>query len=305
MRINDIDRYYPGNEAIDPLSDFSHEHVVKLHEAVAPATIGLREYEHRTVEVDEATLQNLHIASENLRQIKRMLPYGAGNMKADIFYTQGESWARSEMVFEESDGLLSDAVRAASHQSGHCGEMANVSYVLLAQKQINAPVFRVKDRHWDHNYVVIGDPRDPRWGERNTTIVDSWVRYPAATTLAESVDRQPFFPAAYQKPPGAPPAPQAMCLRNITHVSTASVNEYLRGQGFSDVGTDLLEDIDDEEGLNNQNNERTAVKDPSTIFMARNQAPGGESMDQIAQATIDRQRVAQRAQEAYFSANEP
>ncbi|PPZ37261.1 type III effector, partial [Escherichia coli] len=87
----------------------------------------------------------------------------------------------------KKSAAIPNALMAARYQAGNCNEMADVSYTLLAQKRINAPVLLLDDNDWDHKYVLIGDPRDQIWGEKNTVVVDPWVRYPSATTLDQSI----------------------------------------------------------------------------------------------------------------------
>jgi len=112
-----------------------------------------------------------------------------------------------------SSTVLEYARAGAEAQGGACVEHASLAYAALATRKIDAPVMRVSDRNVDHAYVVIGDPRDPRWGEKNTVVVDPWVRYPTSFTLSESgsLNHTPFMPAVVEREPGSAPP----CVRLV------------------------------------------------------------------------------------------
>ncbi|RLM27745.1 hypothetical protein BIY29_01280 [Brenneria alni] len=289
------DRYFPGGVTVNPLENFSREHIVKLHDAVNAGHLGIGAYEGKRVSVSASTMEHLQLAQETLRKVKMILPYGAGNQKADIIYTQGESLARSLMrnLETSSSTPFYNAKEAARHQVGECEEHANVAYTLLAQKRINAPILHVEDNDWDHHYVLIGDPRDQTWGEKDTVVVDPWVRYPSAVTIEQADNRHPNPQPHQQRERNASPSPGAQILNRITHISTAEVSQYLSDNNYPAIGPESLAFIDQSDAMTNFCDEKTVSKDPSTRYSSN--LFNARSMDDIAQATVSRQRAAQQA----------
>ncbi|MHA6911251.1 type III effector [Ralstonia pseudosolanacearum] len=235
-------------------------------------------------------MDNLKIAETTVRQVKRMLPYGGGNQKPDVTYTEGESWARRSMLRDETycQDPIQHAKEVVRYQAGNCAEHANVSYALLAGRQLNAPLLRASDGNDDHAYVLIGDPRDPYWGERDTVVVDAWVTHPSAFTLAEADDLHPNM-TPFQRSRYSAPDPDAN-LRNVRHVTTEEVNQYLSEYSRPDVGPALLDYIDQYVDTNKFFNTKTSADDPSTRY--GDSSFTSKSMDRIAESTVDRQREA-------------
>ncbi|RLM27742.1 hypothetical protein BIY29_01265 [Brenneria alni] len=288
------DRYFPGGRVVNPLANLAQEPVVKLHEAVSARTLGIGNYEGRHISVNSSTMAHLGLAQETLRKVKMMLPYGAGNQTAEVVYTGGESWARTKMARNVPlNNLISDALHFARCQAGNCSEMADLTYALLAQTRINAPVMRVNDTHWDHAYVLIGDPRDQSWGESNTVVVDPWVRYPSASTLAQAVNRTPKFSSYLSRSCNEAPVPEAQALNNIRHITTDEVERYLPSINSPAIGDELLEDLYIFRALDNMRDEKIVARDPSTLYSSPDHP--ASAMDDIAQATVDRQRAVQWA----------
>lgn len=299
---NAINRYFHGDgiTEVDPLANFHRENIVRLHESVTPQELGIGDYQHRYVSVSASTLEHLQLAQETIRKVKMMLPYDSANQKAGVIYTKGESWGRKEMLHELdiSNDPVSDAVNHARYQAGWCSETADLSYALLAQQHINAPVMRVGDRAWDHAYVLIGDPRDQTWGEDNTVIVDPWVRYPSATTLAQSINRHPGD-ITHQRTMNAAPAPEAQALRRINHVRTAEVNAFLEQKGRPEIGDELNEELEYSGIMDTMYDEKLVAGDPSTRYYHPER--GIATMDEIASATVRWQLAAQNAMDNYVS----
>ncbi|RLM27746.1 hypothetical protein BIY29_01285 [Brenneria alni] len=302
------DRYFPGGVTVNPLENFSREHVVKLHEAVSAHSLGIGNYEGRHISVNSSTIEHLRLAQDTLRKVKMMLPYGAGNQKSEVIYTGGESWARTRMLRHiPVSNPIDGALNTARHQAGNCSEIADVGYALLARQRINAPILRVADREWDHSYVLIGDPRDHTWGEKDTVIFDPWVRYPAAATLAQALNRNPAANPLFQRARNTAPAPEAQALNYVSHVTTNEVARYLSSQNKPSIGSSLLEDIfrpiesgDDmfaemcsASGIGDMPDEKIAVRDPSTRYSSG--IHNASTVDGIAQTTVSRQYAVQQA----------
>ncbi|PWC15009.1 type III effector [Brenneria roseae subsp. americana] len=288
-------RYFPGGITVNPLENFNQERVVKLHNAVSAQELGTGAYEGKRINVSSSTMEHLQLAQETLRKVKMMLPYGAGNQKVEMIYTGGESSARALMHREKSsqDAPIPNSRQAARYQAGNCEETSDLSYALLAQKRINAPVLLVGDSDWDHKYVLIGDPRDQNWGERNTVVVDPWARYPSAATLDQTIRRNPYPGAEYQRARNADPLPGAQALNSIRHVTTAEVAHYLAEENLPSIGADFLEWFSQSDVTADMFDEKTVARDPSTRYSTH--MFNAKSMDDIAQPTVSRQRAAQHA----------
>ncbi|MDX5628069.1 MULTISPECIES: hypothetical protein [unclassified Brenneria] len=287
-------RYFSGESTVDPLADIRQESVVKLHDVVSADYLGITRFTGKNIRVDASTMENLKLAQETLRKVKRMLPYGAGNQKADVIYTKGESAMRLLMLRERaaSPFPVVNAKEVARHQAGNCGEQAELSYTLLAGQRVNAPVQYVSDKNWDHEYVLIGDPRDQFWGDQHTVVVDPWVRFPTAVTLAQAHNRNPDFPALYQIARNADPLPGSQALHHIKHVTSAEVSQFMQEEGIPPIGVELLDWINDSGETQHMFDEKNVAKDPSTRYSSN--FFNAVSMDEIASATVDRQKAAQR-----------
>jgi hypothetical protein len=270
--------------------------IVKLHQSVSPDSLGLGSFTHARVEVSDSTLNHLRNASDVLLKTKRLLPFGAGNQKADIIHSQGESAARTVMLIDHHPRFAAPLVagrQAAQYQGGKCRQHSNVAYTLLAGQKIDAPVMMVNDQHQDHGYCLIGDPRDPRWGERSTVVVDAWPGYPVAGTLAQSTNRHPAFPAHYQRPPGAAPSQAAAsALQDVPTVDREAVNAFLQSKELPVVGHGLLKYLSENRVSFNLRDEKLAVRDPSVAYHSPSE-PEGETMDDIDVETVEKQRRGQ------------
>ncbi|MBF9172268.1 type III effector [Xanthomonas campestris pv. campestris] len=279
------------------LAGFDQESIVKLHEYTAPEFLGLSKFSSKKKKVNASTMQNLKLAEDAVLKVKYLLPYGAGNQKTDISYTQGESWARRAMLRdnEYNQDPIQNAGRTVAYQAGNCNEHANVGYTLLAASSLNAPLLRVSDADEDHAYVLIGDPRDPTWGEKDTVVVDAWVTHPTAMTLDQSKGLNPQPTPLFQRPPRAQPDARATAaLANVSPVSTENVNKYLLEQrGAPEIGQPLLRHIDAYVDTSKFFNERVSVGDPSTRYQSS--ALSSKSFDKIMYCTIEKENYADAA----------
>lgn len=278
--------------------------IVKLHRSVSPNALGLASFAGSRVEVSAATMNHLRNASDVLLRTKRLLPFGAGNQKADIIHSQGEAAARTAMLIDQHPGFPAPIIaskQAAQFQGGKCRQHADVTYTILAGQKIGAPVMMVNDQHQDHGYCLIGDPRDPRWGDAATVVVDAWPGYPVASTLAQSVNRHPVFPAHYQRPPGAAPSEVAIsALQDVQTINRDAVNAFLQSKQWPVVGHGLLKYLSENRDSLNLRDEKLAVQDPSVAYYSRDE-PAGETMDNIAAETVDKQRRAHAAMDRFNS----
>lgn len=292
--------FYNRRSSVNPLSGLGAQSVVKIHKECEPEELGVSSFSCRKVTVRSTTLKNLKIASEVLREVRHMLPHGPGNQEANVVLSKGESWARASVArtrVNRSSTVLEYARAAAEAQGGSCKEHASLAYAALSTRTINAPVMRVNDRNVDHSYVVIGDPRDPQWGERNTVVVDPWVRLPTAVTLAEG------GPLGYTLGPGgdlrsvnAPPDPDATdLLSSIQPVSRAEVEQMLAENDMPAIGDALVDYID--ENVKPQvhfYDIRPSARDPSVKY-SDSRLSGGKTMDQMTSAALNYEKQANLA----------
>ena len=295
-RIRQYDRYFSEGLTASPLERLDHETIVTIHAAVTPQNIDLPAYRSKKVEVDSTTLTALRIADRTHQEVKCLLPYGSGNRKAEVIYTEGESWAREEIqhalaMEHANDSHFKMNKHVLAFQAGNCGEHAAIAYALLARHTIAAPVRFVADLHKDHGYVTIGDCRDRRWGEKNTVVVDAWVSHPSACTLAHSKYDGAGM-TAFERSVNAPPDPDAE-IADVDHIGSDTVNSLLSASGLPPIGEQLLHHV---YALKRHTPlmkpTKSVAKDPSTRY-TDNRVTSGETMDHIALSTVQRQRAAE------------
>lgn len=292
--------FYNRGSSVNPLSGLAAQSVVKIHKECEPEELGVSNFGGHKVTVRSTTLKNLKIASEVLREVRHMLPHGAGNQEADVVLSKGESWARASVARtreNRSSTVLEYARAGAEAQGGACKEHASLAYAALSTRTINAPVMQVSDRNVDHAYVVIGDPRDPQWGERNTVVVDPWVRFPTAVTVAEAgaLGYMPG-PGADERSVKAPPDPDATdLLSSIQPVSRAEVEQMLAENGMPAIGDALVDYIDENvKSRLHFYDIRSAARDPSVRY-SDSRLSGGKTMDKMTSAALDHEKEADLA----------
>ena len=289
--------------------------MVKAHELLAPDELGLRRYANppgegaqHVVRVKPETLRHLKAAQLANQVVQSAFVAGAGNQKLDVLASGGESWARRKIgTAAAPEGELKDHLtRVQVAQGGHCTEHAALALATLAQMDLNAPIVRIYEDAppVDHAYTIIGDPRDPRWGEE-TVVVDPWVSAPAASILSQTSHVDSATGATWRLHPisssGVPvdaslpkrPLAQAAIdiARDIHPIDTEEVNRRLpgtpamKGVGAKPVGEALVSHI---ESLHRMRlyDVRTST-DPSTLYT---DGTNTESMDEVSRETVDRLR---------------
>ena len=295
-RIRQYDRYFSEGLTSNPLARLEQETIVTTHTAVTPQNLDLRAYRSKKVEVESTTLTALRIADRTHQEVKCLLPYGSGNRKAEVIYTEGESWAREKIqhslaMAHANESLYEKSKRVLAFQAGNCGEHAALAYALLARQRIAAPVRYVADLHKDHGYVTIGDSRDRRWGEKNTVVVDAWVSHPSACTLAHAKYDGTGM-TAFERSVNEPPHPDAE-INDVHHVGSDAVSSLLFASGHPPIGTRLLSHLfESKRHTLVMNPTKTVAQDPSTRY-TDNRATNGDTMDHIALCTVQRQRAAE------------
>ncbi|ATZ11985.1 hypothetical protein KQH34_16235 [Erwinia amylovora] len=164
----------------------------KVHETHSASSLGLSGYQHREVVVSSGTMSALADASWANRVVKNVLPHGAGNQQHSIHATSGESWARMHLGYEKysGGGITNHLKRAQKFQGGNCSVHASIAAAALKSKGVDRPICRMRIRLPEdnsHEFVMLGDHREPHFGERNTVVVDAWPAHPSASTLDQTV----------------------------------------------------------------------------------------------------------------------
>nr|WP_113865126.1 hypothetical protein [Brenneria salicis]NMN91100.1 hypothetical protein [Brenneria salicis ATCC 15712 = DSM 30166]RBP66598.1 hypothetical protein DES54_103128 [Brenneria salicis ATCC 15712 = DSM 30166]RLM31961.1 hypothetical protein BHG07_02375 [Brenneria salicis ATCC 15712 = DSM 30166] len=164
--------------------------IVKTHEQFSAQSLGLSSYQYRTVQVKSSTMENLAQAAWANQVVKNILHAGAGNQIKDISSSSGESWARAKLADDAYSGgnSLAQLKRAQKMQGGNCPVFASTASAVL-QGKTDAPMMRVRTRLPEgnsHEFLLLGDRRASRWGDRNTVVVDAWPVKPSASTFDQT-----------------------------------------------------------------------------------------------------------------------
>jgi hypothetical protein len=282
---------------------------VLAHEEFTPHQLGMYGGGAQgTVNVTAETFAHLQVAQTVNQIVKQTFVAGAGNQKLDILASRGESWARLDMATDKYPGgnQKSRLQRVQYAQGGQCATHASLSLAMLAQHDLNAPVVQIWEKEMDHVYALIGDPRDRRYGEKNTVLVDPWVSAPSACTLAEARlydattgEVTPFNPegglrtAQYN---AGKPMPRELVdiAQNIKEIDTeqvdkqwAKMNKALKKNGIR-IGDPMIDHIRSNVDPATLFDCRVST-DPGTLYRDRESGQVG-SFDAISTDTADRLR---------------
>ncbi|BBO59935.1 hypothetical protein [Mycoavidus sp. B2-EB] len=254
----------------------------KLHQEFTHSDLKVNEYQHKTESVKNQTLRHLNIASEVVTKTKRLMPYGAGNQLFNIVSTKGESAIRSYIssyLFEQNpkpeepiQQIKQIAERAIRFKAGNCDAMEAITFSLLTTQNLSAPILSAFDHDRDHFYTLIGDPKDPTWGTKNTVVVDAWHPFGTVYTLRQASILNPEPDIFFQHPPSTP-APNSIATlfgERPRTVHIAEIDLFAEKQGYPNVGDDLLEYFYETSPPELCRDERVGTKDPSTIYKDNN-----------------------------------
>lgn len=235
-----------------------HQPTVRSHSHYNATSRDFPNMRNEIAQVKSTTIQALADADKAISIVKNILADGAGNQRQDIESSQGESWARSELATNAySAGTPSNKLkRAQKFQGGNCSVFAMVAAAALQAKGTNAPLQRVMTPlpgGGSHEYILLGDRRDPKWGTRNTVVVDAWPIHPKPTTLARAVlhDIETGTSIALKELPDlyryfehtiSPlPSTDLSRLKNIEPMSANEVNRKLGKKGLPPIGPSLTQ----------------------------------------------------------------
>lgn len=296
------------------LANVDRDTVVKTHESVGAANLGLGAYHRQTVRVVPATLQNLKAASWANRVAKKVMEHGAGNQRVDIHASNGESWARGEAGANRFRNRIERAQKA---QGGNCHVFADVATAALHSE--HAPEFSGSlHRIWvklptqpgmqekDHVFATIGDP--DRLPPQDVVVVDPWPGHPSACTL----DRATLVDTStgehhdlagllsnrntrYLNSRVTPDRANTERLTKIKPMSTSDVNKQLRKMGVPEVGPQLVRHVE------RQAHEQTGTPlfdvrvatDPSTRYT--DGTSYAQTFDEVSTDTLDMQQAGRQA----------
>jgi hypothetical protein len=216
----------------------------------------VRVYEHgrfhdQPVKVEPFAMDNMTAASKLVWDVKKKyFPYGAGNQFSDIVQSNGESTARTDMSrttqranFHRSleHDWLQIAQYTAQYRSGNCKEYGAATLKELSDLNLGHPIMlarvRTKDPNALHVLPFIGDPKDRRYGTKNSIAIGIWEIYPTVATLDQS--KYEVDHIAVQLPANRIAPISAIELENDTAVTTAEVNEFMARKSYPPVGPEL------------------------------------------------------------------
>ena len=138
----------------------------------------------RAVKVSTRQTDALYYANKAIDDTWRILDMGSGNQKNHIRATLGES-AKRTILAQQATGngdYSARAWEASKFRAGNCGEMAAVNALLLANSRVKQPVSVVHNRHVDHAFVIIGDPRV----DGKSIVSDPWPEFGRAVRLKDA-----------------------------------------------------------------------------------------------------------------------
>jgi hypothetical protein len=201
----------------------------------------------KKVTVTASTFDALKETNEVILKIlgTHCAPDGIGNNIVALYGSGGRSFYRRKMALANYDKDASVQVKARRWiQFGgmNCGDINAIAFAEMQAEKHSRPLLLVKDNECDHGYVLSGDPRDPKWGERNTVVVDAYPAAPCAHTLDEAIEAKPASERPVEQySPGAPIfefSIEEEVKKN--RVSTEEVDEFAKGRGYPEVGRKAL-----------------------------------------------------------------
>ncbi|KPW92736.1 hypothetical protein [Pseudomonas syringae pv. coryli] len=161
-----------------------------VHGTFSADQLGLHRYQGIGVTVSSGTMEKLADATWANRVAKSAIPSGAGNQRADIIESGGESWARMHLADAKysGGGSTGQLKRAQKFQGGNCAVHAAVAAAALQSRGVSYPINRVRMQlpgGNSHEFILLGDRRES--GDRDTVVVDPWPTHPSACTLDQAV----------------------------------------------------------------------------------------------------------------------
>lgn len=267
-----------------PLNEQSTTH--KLHETFKPSYLGIDEYQHQTEYVNTDTIRHLDVASKTIHEIDEIMPYGAGNQWLNIIATQGESEIRCDMLRAKFDEVMwklpeqEESVKSMTmaglnlhlsrqYQAGNCYEMSIMAHHKLITQGLNAPLLTFTDDKRDHVYTLIGDPRDRKWGEKNTVVVDAWPIYKTTYTLKHALYNLESRPRIILEYPASTPSPDsinAFFHEKYPILNTTDVDQHLARNNLPPVGNEYLKYCHKNCIPGYPRDERVGTRDPSIRY---------------------------------------
>ncbi|ARR51733.1 hypothetical protein ETN89_21030 (plasmid) [Photobacterium damselae subsp. damselae] len=240
-------------------------------------TNGLKKtYENKKIKVKDFTIRNLKIAQQTIDMVKSGLCYGSGNQIIDLFSSAGESDLRTIHARTNTD--ITHPFSSLISGGSNCGGIAQLTAAILVRNNdlIDHPISIVKGgtydngQKYDHDYVIIGDPFDSKYGIENTVVVDPWGVLAIPTTLSESIFPNPNIVAT--KPQGVVKNFVKKDMENLYRESTEGIQNILKQKFNTDLkpGKELLLSLLREDNISGLWNIFITAKDPSTQYYSDN-----------------------------------
>ena len=246
---------FPGH---DRRIDFLADKTIRKH---------IGEFEGQEIRVSGTTFADLKLAQEVIWQTKGLMPFGAGNLVADVFSTKGESYLRANFAQAKAARHHGLAVSSIKALSGNCSSHADVSFMLLSAQETDRPIARVSSTTRDHAFTMIGDYRDPK---QEPVVVDAWPTFPSAFRFKDgnlaTLSEKPLVKS--WSAPG-PKAPVEINLEELKPIPLSQIQDFFRGLGVPQrPGKELEEYI----VAHNQKsdflrNRLYTIKNPATTYM--------------------------------------
>jgi hypothetical protein len=132
--------------------------------------------------VSAETLALLRLGDDVIREVRRLLPYGAANQKFDV-KSSTETAPNTALTQKAYEGHYAHAQHmagaAVTYGAGTCQDQAAVAYLLLRERLDSSKTacFCVSEAY-SHCFAAIGVPNTDA-GEK-VVIVDSWPKYAQA-----------------------------------------------------------------------------------------------------------------------------
>jgi hypothetical protein len=130
--------------------------------------------------VTDPILQLIQLGDQVIKEVRTLLPNGAGNQQFDFDRTGGQSSYSTELAQKfygpDWDRPLRNAGAAITFGGGNCQEQAAVAYSLLREKLNNGlnASFCVS-RPYKHSFAAIGNPLTDV--SDSVIIVDAWPKF--------------------------------------------------------------------------------------------------------------------------------
>ncbi|HVK93608.1 MAG TPA: hypothetical protein VM571_02660, partial [Noviherbaspirillum sp.] len=161
---------------------------------VFKASNGRLQNSGRKVEVAPFAKENMDKIAQIIAQLRtkgRPAIEYITNQFVDIHRSSGKSHVvgailTNEETLHDRFDLDMAAKQGLANKMANCDRANAASNRMMSLFDIKDPVLYYWTTEDDHNTCLVGDPRMPKYGEKNTVVVDSYPVFPMPHTLAEA-----------------------------------------------------------------------------------------------------------------------